>query len=602
MTMRSVSPTGTMAWRLVAVLLALTLCLGVSAKKKPKHKTVQPVAVPQLSANDARRFSYFYLEAVRQQQVGNYAAAYDLFRHCLSINPMSAETYFALSSYYAEMQVDSAMLACMQRAADLSPVNNTYLEHLGKAYIRTHDYERATDIYERLADISPGRTDVLTILLQLYQHSDNYDKLLATLEKIETIEGSSEDLTLSKMQVYALKGDKKQELGQLRSLAKQHPNDYNYRVMIGNWLLQNGKKKEALAEYNAVLKKEPGNIMAQMSLLDYYKAEGQDSLAKEQTEALLLSPATETDSKIFLMRQMISNSEQEGGDSTEVLNLFGRILDMPQENAAMAELCAAYMSVKHMPEDTISTIYERILGIEPDNVGARLELLQTAWRHHDYDRIIALSKPAIEYSPDNIWFYYFLGLAYSQKDDNDNALDTFRKGVSQVNAESNKDMVSDFYTIMGDILHEKGLNDEAYAAYDSCLQWKPDNISCLNNYAYFLSVEGRDLAKAEAMSYRTVKAEPGNATYLDTYAWILFRQQRFEEARIYIDQALEADTAHSSVITEHAGDIYMMAGKPEKALELWQKALEAADESDDNVALLRRKIQMKKYINDIDDK
>ncbi len=450
-------------------------------------------------------------------------------------------------------------------------------------------------MYEQLASNSPGRTDVLGILLQLYQHADNYDKVIATLDRIETLEGSSEDLTLSKMQVYSIKGDKKKEIKELRNLARQHPNDYKYRVMIGNWLLQNGKEKEALSEYNSVLKKEPDNIMAQMSLLDYYKAQNQDSLARAQTERLLLSPNTEIESKILLLRQLISDSEQNGGDSTEVLDIFGKILAQPQENAGMAELCAAYMSLKKMPEDTVNTVYERIIDIEPDNAGARLQLLQSAWKKKDFNKVIALAKPGVEYNPSNIWFYYFLGLAYAQNDESELELNTLRKGVEQADEESNKDIVSDFYAMIGDLLHEQGKNEEAYAAYDSCLQWKPDNIGCLNNYAYFLSEEGRELPKAEQMSYRTVKAEPGNSTFLDTYAWILFKQQRFEEARIYIDQAVAADSAQSAVIVEHAGDIYMMAGDSSKALEYWQKALELDEEEN---ALLQRKIKLKKYIEE----
>ena len=112
------------------------------------------------------------------------------------------------------------------------------------------------------------------------------------------------------------------------------------------------------------------------------------------------------------------------------------------------------------------------------------------------------------------------------------------------------------------------------AAYDSCLQWKDDNIPCLNNYAYYLSVKGRELQKAEQMSYKTVKEEPKNSTYLDTYAWILFMQERYAEAKIYIDQAIscDSDSVQSGVIIEHAGDIYAMNGDIDKAVEYWQKA------------------------------
>ena len=133
---------------------------------------------------------------------------------------------------------------------------------------------------------------------------------------------------------------------------------------------------------------------------------------------------------------------------------------------------------------------------------------------------------------------------------------------------------------------------EAFAAYDSCLQWKADNIGCLNNYAYYLSLGDTDLSRAEKMSYRTIKAEPANSTYLDTYAWILFRQGRYEEARIYIDQALRNDSTLSAVIIEHAGDIYAMCGETDRAVEYWQQALE----KDGGNLLLQRKIKLRKYV------
>ena len=106
---------------------------------------------------------------------------------------------------------------------------------------------------------------------------------------------------------------------------------------------------------------------------------------------------------------------------------------------------------------------------------------------------------------------------------------------------------------MGDYLQKENKFKEAYAAYDSCLVYKSDNIYCMNNYAYYLSINGDDLQKAEQMSYKTIQAEPKNATYLDTYAWILFLQKRYTEAQIYIDLAIKNDTdsIQNSVIWEH---------------------------------------------------
>jgi tetratricopeptide (TPR) repeat protein len=149
---------------------------------------------------------------------------------------------------------------------------------------------------------------------------------------------------------------------------------------------------------------------------------------------------------------------------------------------------------------------------------------------------------------------------------------------------------------MGDIRHTLQQMPEAYAAYDSALVYNPDNIGALNNYAYYLSIERRDLDRAAEMSFKTVKAEPQNPTYLDTYAWILFEQKNYGQARIYIDQALKAigdETDGNEVILEHAGDIYSKIDEREQAVNLWKQAA-TATESPSSVLL--KKIRKKKYI------
>ena len=105
--------------------------------------------------------------------------------------------------------------------------------------------------------------------------------------------------------------------------------------------------------------------------------------------------------------------------------------------------------------------------------------------------MIELCQTAREYNPDDMAFYYYQGIAYYQRDSLDQALSTFQNGVSVINERSNADIVSDFYEVMGEILHKKGRVQEAFAAYDSCLQWKPDNIPCLNNYDEHEDAEGR---------------------------------------------------------------------------------------------------------------
>lgn len=544
-------------------------------------------------SDSLQSYNYFFLEGVRQQEMGNLTAAFDLLRHARDLNPNAPEVYYLLAPYYVDLKDDTRSRAYYERAATLDPENSSYIEKLGQLYVSQKDYPNAINAYEKLYALNKARVDVLQILYQLYGSQNEFQQMINVLNRIEVLEGSSEQISLSKMQIYEQMGEKRKEYDELKSLVDSHPLDLNYKVMFGNWLLQNGKKKEAVKLYRNVLKEEPTNALAKLSLLDYYRTIGDQATVDVITQELLQSPKTEKETKIALLRQVISSNQQANvSDSAEVMKLFSQALSVPQADADILMMKAAYMSLKKMPKAEINRVYEQAIDVEPDNSRARIALIQNIWDTGDYDKVIAICRPAQEYNPEEMVFYYFQGMAQYQKHENDAALQTFRKGVSQIKADSNPDVVSDFYALMGEILHEKGRLAESFQAYDSCLQWKPDNIAAMNNYAYYLSEANKDLPKAEQLSYKTIKAEPNNSTFLDTYAWILFQQKRYEEAKIYIDQAIRSDSTLTGVVKEHAGDIYAMTGDIDKALEFWQQSLKGGNQS----AVLKKKIQLKKYV------
>lgn len=551
-------------------------------------------AAAQTGNNDAGRYDRFFIDAMLQRQKGNNDAAFDLLKHCVHIRPEAPEAYFFLAQYYMSLKQNDKAIECFKKAADLEPDNSTYLETLAKAYVTNDNDSLAIGTLEKIVEKETGRIDILEMLVQLYQNRADYDNTIKTLDRLETLEGKNEKLTYAKSEIYSLTGDKKAAINEMKKLADQYPNDLNYRGMYGDALLMNGREKEAFDIYTGILKAEPDNYRAQLSMRAYYKQKDMAADADSMTMQLLLNKNTGDDARVYIMRQEIAESENGGGDSTKILRLFDRMMAQPQASTDIAILYATYMSLKKMPQEKIEAVLEKVLAQTPDNAAARLQLVAYAWQRDDLDRVIELCKAARQYNPDEMAFYYYEGMAHFRKDDNDSALNAFQNGISVIGEHSDPDIVSDFYAVMGDLLYEKGRAAEAYAAYDSCLQWKDDNIGCLNNYAYYLSVNGDSLDKAEKMSYRTVKAEPKNATYLDTYAWILFMQGRYAEAKIYIDQAVQNDSDSSAVILEHAGDIHAKAGDIDGAVELWARAA-AKDPAN---KLLARKIRQRKYIKE----
>ena len=510
---------------------------------------------PELS--NSREYDHFFLEAMVQRQKGNNDAAFDLLRHCVELNPEAAEAWYFLAQYYSALKDQEKSQAYIKKAAAIAPENLTYMETLAQIYISQQDYAAAIPVIEGIYERNKDREDMLEMLFQLYQQVEDYDQAINVLNKIEKIDGKNERISMAKSEIYNRKGDKKAAIAEMKALAQQFPNDQNYQAMYGEALMMNGQVKKALKVYDDILKTEPDNNRVLMSLRTYHQALGHQMEADSLTERVLLNRNSTVEEKIHLLRQEISASEQAGGDSTKVLGLFHRMLAQPQSDENMALFCASYMNAKKMPTDSISQVLMKVLAIAPDNAAARLQLLGYAWESDDMDRVITLCQDARQYTPDDMAFYYYQGIAYFKRDSLDAALSAFKNGIGVIKEDSDPVIVSDFYAVMGDILHQKGLAEEAFAAYDSCLVWKDDNMGCLNNYAYYLSERGERLTKAEEMSFKTIKAEPKNSTYLDTYAWILYMEERYAEAQIYIEQAVQNmdESQDNSVILEHAEKI-----------------------------------------------
>ena len=535
-----------------------------------------------------------FLDAVCCQLRGDDSTALQLLDSCRTVNPNAAEAYYRLAQQYFDTGNDSIATKYMERAARLQPANDTYQESVAATYIQQRDYDNAIKAYENLYSHYRERTDILDILVRLYGAKKDYSRMLSTIDRMEKVDGESDELTLLKMNVYEMRHDTKNAYRMLKALNDAHPNEPNYKVMLGNWLMNHSRRDEAFKYLQGALADDPQNAFALNSMYDYYRSGGDNAAADELREKILFSSQTEPKTKVTMLQQAIKESEQNGGDSVTVLNLFDRTMKASPKDADISNMKAMYMKLKGMPDDSVNAAFEHTLSIEPDNNMARVKLIQDKWDKKKWDEVISLSTAGTQYNPDDMVFYYFLGLGYFQKDDDDRALDALKRGVGEINDRTDPDIASDFYGSMGDILFKKKRQEEAFEAYDNSLKWKEDNIVVLNNYAYYLSEQRRDLKRAEQMSFKTVQAEPTNSTYLDTYAWILFLQKRYDEARAYIDRALENDNdstnGPSAVVIGHAGDIYCMCGDTDRAVELWQRALKAGGDK----AVLTRKIKTKK--------
>ena len=562
-------------WLLVAVWTLVSCGTVKSTREKPAVALAQSSLTPE----QQRKYDYFFLEAMRLKEKKDYASAFGLLQHCLDIHPNAASALYEVSQYYMFLRQVPQGQEALEKAVANAPDNYWYSQGLASLYQQQNELDKAVTLLEQMVVRFPAKQDPLFNLLDLYGRQEKYDEVISTLNRLEKRMGKNEQLSMEKFRIYLQMKDDKKAFQEIESLVQEYPMDMRYQVILGDVYLQNGKKQEAYDVYQKVLAAEPDNPMAIFSMASYYKQTGQEELYQQQLDTLLLNKKVTPDTKVGVMRQMIVENEQADKDSTQIIALFDRIMKQEQDDPQIPMLYAQYLLSKNMESESVPVL-EQVVDLDPTNKAARMMLIGAAVKKEDYKQIIKVCEPGIEATPDALEFYYYLAVAYNQAEKPDSVISICKRALEHTTADSKKEIVSDFYSILGDMYHTQKQMKEAYAAYDSALVYNPSNIGALNNYAYYLSVERRDLDKAEEMSYKTVKAEPNNATYLDTYAWILFEKGNYAEARIYIDNAMKSEGGDKSdVIVEHCGDIYYMTGDVDGALTYWKKALEMGSES-----------------------
>jgi tetratricopeptide (TPR) repeat protein len=218
------------------------------------------------------------------------------------------------------------------------------------------------------------------------------------------------------------------------------------------------------------------------------------------------------------------------------------------------------------------------------------QLIRLELSDNDVDSALKDGENALSLFPNQAWLNYLVGVAWLQKKDFKKA-SGYIKNATTLETQD-RELLSQCFSSLGDCYHSLNDNQKSDEAYEKALTYNPDNAYTLNNYAYYLSVRGASLDKAAEMSKHSNELQPNTASFEDTYAWILFKQKKYTDAKLWMEKALTHDKDHSAVQTEHYGDILFYLGDANAAVQNWKKAKDLGGSS----PLLERKINEKKYI------
>ena len=550
------------------------------------------------------RLDYFMAEAAKSRMQGQWSKAMELYSHCLQIDSCSAEALYQLGRISFYLRQDSAGLEYLHKAVDLDPDNTYYIEPLAAILLRQGCEDDALPLLEHISKLQSNRSDVLSHLASIYSKTGRLEDAISTLDRLEMLEGKMSQLSNEKFSLYMEMGDSVKAFAELQSLCDEYPADLSYKIDMAYCYQQLGDYEKALQMYDEVRAIDPANVPLQMAMLDYYLSQGMDSLYDATRDSILYAPETETAKRVVLIQQMVQRMSPDSADTAQIIKRFERVLQLDSTNVELLTMYAAFLDYRQKPQEMIQSVMSRVLLVEPDNEMATQWLLQYYASRKDYFSLEEICRRGVNYHPKDLVYPYFLGMIMLERNNNAEALEVLDRGIRLRSEDTRLALVSDAFTVKGDVFYKMGKHADAFLQYDSALVYNKDNVLCLNNYAYYLSLRNEYLDKAEEMSYRTIKAEPDNRTYLDTYAWILFMQAKYEQAQEYMDKVVPRDSSEqflmtdlytSTAILEHAGDIAWMNGDAERATYLWQLAVRRGD--DEVTPILRKKAKKRKYYN-----
>ena len=194
-------------------------------------------------------------------------------------------------------------------------------------------------------------------------------------------------------------------------------------------------------------------------------------------------------------------------------------------------------------------------------------------------------------------FHFQEAWIYFRAEQDDKAIASFeelraRDGVNPPLLRSTHLLLSSLYVQKGDIANgEKVLED--------LIKLTPDDPTVNNDLGYLYADQGKNLDKAEEMIRKAVAAEPDNAAFLDSLGWVLYKNEKYEEAITHLKKAIELlGEEEDSTIYGHLGDCYAALGNEEEARKAWETALkiekEKEEPSDKQVKSLEEKLSGKK--------
>lgn len=569
--------------RIAALFMGLALIsVGCSSAKEV---AVEPTA--EVSERTSRAFKQSFFNGQKEKLSGNFEEAARYFEECIELIPAESAPYFELARIRDGQDRLEQTRLLLEKAIERDPDNIWYQSFYAQTNARLGKFDVAISTYKRIIEQNPNQYDYHFELAGTYIMTNNYDSAIKVFDELENSLGVNEEISMQKQMLYMEMGKVDEAILEVQKMIELNPEEYRYLGILAELYDKKGDREKAMETYEKLAEIDPENGMLHLSLSEFYRNAGENAQAFESLQRAFGSSDLEIDSKINVLLNYYTETEENTDLLSEAYVLCDLLIENHPDNAKSFSIYGDYLyrdeRIKEAREQ-----FKKAAKIDKSRFVIWNQILVLDSQLDDYEDMIATSEEAMTLFPTMPSFYLFHGVAHLQKENYEKAIESLLAGIDLVY--ENFEQLAQFYASLGDAYHAIDEHAKSDEAYDNSLSVQSNNPFVLNNYSYYLSLRGESLDKALEMSSKANELQPGESSFQDTKAWVLYKLERYEEAREWLEKALNSGGVNEGTILEHYGDVLYKLNRKEEALDYWIQAQEAGGASE----LIERKIADKK--------
>jgi len=531
----------------------------------------------RLSEPETLVFTQKYINAGKEKILGNNQEAFKLYAECADLDPKNDAVHYEIGRLFLTQNNLVRAGEEFELAAKLDPNNKWYWTPLADVQTSKHEYKNAIKTYDKLRKLEPNDPTYILTQASLLLHTGKTKDAIKAFDDYESLVGLSPEVSLKRYQYFIGGEAYDKAVVEIESLIEAYPNEPQYYSHLADLYKAQGKTQKALEVYAKALKVDPENAYIQLSLAEYFERNGQRDSSFYYLDKAYSNRFLDIDTKIGLLLKMYPEAERSVVVREQTINLCSRLVDAHPDEAKSYSVQGDFFYLDHQLEKARESYYKTI-ELDPSKYAIWNQLLLIDSELNDETSMLNDSRAAMELFPTQPGVYLFNGIANNQKKNYKEAAKNLKIGSQLIIG--NPFLSAQMLASLGDAYHELGKHTSSDSAYNASLKYDSNNLYVLNNYSYFLSLRNVELGRALKMSRKTIAKEPLNASYLDTYGWILYLKGEFNEAEKYLSKSLMNGGEKSAEVLEHYGDVLYRLNRKDEANAYWKKAKEAGGSSE----------------------